>query len=277
MGHNYMVYKCTFEEDWKMQKSLYSNTARFYDKGNEIKGFTYDIDFYKSFVNETTRVLELGCGTGRITLSLIEKCKHITGVELSDQMLDILRGKIAKLDDYNQSKVSLNKSDMSYFDLNEKFDLVIFPGVAFQALTTDKQRNSCLESVKKHLSENGKIIIDFFDPDIDKLNKIGNRRFDFEYFDKYLNCTVSKYSIIENHDSENQLQMFKYTFELTKAGEPVEVIEDYFELGYLFPDQINELFHNNKISIDALYSWYDFSEIDLDNKNMLIYVLSIAC
>lgn len=257
-----------------MQKSLYSNSARFYDKGNEIKDFTCDIDFYKSFIDETTRVLELGCGTGRITLTLLDKCKQITGVELSDQMLDILRGKVQKIDQHSQSKIKLIKSDMSNFDLNEKFDLIIFPGVAFQALTTNGQRNSCLKCVKRHLSDNGKVIIDFFEPEEEKVKKVGNRRFDFEYFDEDLNCSVSKYSVIESHDNNNQLQSFKYTFELTRESTLVDTIEDYFELGYLYPEQIKELFSNNKLNIDALYGWYDFSEIDINNKHMLIYVLS---
>jgi ubiquinone/menaquinone biosynthesis C-methylase UbiE len=257
-----------------VQKSLYSNTAGFYDKGNEIKNFTYDIDFYKSFVNETTRVLELGCGTGRITLSLVDKCKHITGVELSEQMLDILQGKVERLDKDLQNKINLVKADMSNFDLNEKFDLIIFPGITFQALTTNQQRNSCLECVKRHLDHNGKVIIDFFDPDIDKVKKTGNRRFDFEYFDDDLNCTVSKYSVIESHDNENQLQRFKYTFELSRGGSLIETIDDYFELGYLYPEQIKELFSKKSFNVEDLYSWYDFSAIDIKNKDMLIYVLN---
>jgi ubiquinone/menaquinone biosynthesis C-methylase UbiE len=260
-----------------MQKSLYANSARFYDKGNEMKGFISDIGFYKSYIDDTTRVLELGCGTGRITLSLIDKCKQITGVELSDQMLDILRGKVEKLDEYSQSRINLVKADMSNFNLNEKFDLIIFPGITFQALTTNNQRNSCLDCVKRHLTDNGKVIIDFFEPDIEKVKKVGNRRFDFEYFDEDLNCTVSKYSVIENHDSVNQIQMFKYTFELSREGTGIDIIDDYFELGYLYPEQIKELFSSNKLTIDALYSWYDFSEIDINNKDMLIYVLSKEC
>ena len=256
-----------------MQKNLYSNSAYFYDKGNEIKDYTYDIDFYKSFVNETTSVLELGCGTGRITLSLIDKCKHITGIELSVHMLEILRGKVENLDDKLQKKIKLIKSDMINFDLNEKFDLIIFPGITFQALTTNEQRNSCLECVKQHLSDKGKVIIDFFDPDVDKVKKTGNRRLDFEYFDDALDCTVSKYSVIESHDSEKQKQMIKYTFELVRNGALIRVIEDNFELGYLFTDQIKELFTSNRFNINALYSWYDFNEINVDSKQMLIYVL----
>lgn len=61
----------------KMDKNLYTNTARFYDKGNELTHYYYDIDFYKSFVDSNTNVLELGCGTGRVTLPLLDKCKLV--------------------------------------------------------------------------------------------------------------------------------------------------------------------------------------------------------
>jgi histone deacetylase complex regulatory component SIN3 len=76
-------------------------------------------------------------------------------------MLEILRGKVKNLDNKNQKKIRLIKSDMSNFNLNEKYDLIIFPGIAFQALTTKFQRDSCLECVKQHLSDDGKVIIVF--------------------------------------------------------------------------------------------------------------------
>lgn len=145
-----------------MQKSLYQNTARFYDKSSELQNYYYDINFYRSFVDNDTEVLEIGCGTGRVTLSLLDKCKHITGIELSDQMLGVLKEKVNQLDKEQQSKIDLLKADMKDFSLNMKFDLIIFPGITFQALTCTDQRNSCLKSVREHLSDRGKVIIDFF-------------------------------------------------------------------------------------------------------------------
>lgn len=257
-----------------MDKNLYTNTARFYDKGNEIINYDYDIDFYKSFVDLNTNVLELGCGTGRITLSLLDKCKHITGIELSKQMLGILQDKVNKLDKEQQNKIDLYNVDMSKFDLNQEFDLIIFPGITFQALTTIEQREYCLECAKKHLSQNGKIIIDLLKPDYNKVDNVGKTRLNYEYFDDEIGCIIKKYSVIEKHDREKQLHYMKYTFQLCKSNIVVEVIEDSFELSYLYEEQARALFVYSGLNVDSLYSWYDFTNGDKENKQMLIYVLS---
>lgn len=45
-----------------------------------------DADFYTRLVGESDRVLELGCGWGRLTAGLAERCKSITGVDIDREM-----------------------------------------------------------------------------------------------------------------------------------------------------------------------------------------------
>ena len=257
-----------------MEKNLYLNSARFYDKGNEIKGYDWDINFYRSFVQEGTKVLELGCGTGRITLPLIASCKSITAIDFSEQMLEILQQKVSKLDADTRKRLFLQKDDMCSFNTEDFYDLIIFPGLAFMALTTDEQRRNCLSCAAKHLAVGGKIVLDMIHPDEDQVSRTGNVRIDFEYFDEELNCTVRKLSIVEGHDKEKQTQGIKYTFELLQNDRCIETIEDRFELAYLYRHQLQALFEETGFSIERSYGWYDFSSVDPNNKQLLIYVLS---
>ena len=80
--------------------------------------------------------------------------------------------------------------------------------------------------------------------------------------------------MIERHDKEKQLQYMKYIFELKGKDNLIRSIEDVFELSYLYEEQARELFINSGLTINALFGWYDFSDIDKENKRMLIYVLS---
>lgn len=68
--------------------------------------------------------------------------------------------------------------------------------------------------------------------------------------------------------------LYKNTAELVKSGEVFDIIEDYFELSYLYRNQIDKMFSNNELNIEHIYGWYDFSKVDYDNKRMLIYVLN---
>lgn len=256
-----------------MEKNLYINSARFYDIGNELKKYDCDIDFYRSYVKMGTRVLELGCGTGRVTLPLLKDCSSITAVDLSEQMLTLLQTKVSELDESLRKKLQLRKEDMCSFEWQEKFDLIIFPGVAFSAITAPEGRSACLNCVKRHLAEGGHVIIDMMNPDEGRVSRTGSERKDFEYFDMELNATVRKLSVIESHDPRKQTQNIKYTFEIIREGESLNQIEDYFELAYLYPYQAQKLFLDNGFKVHKSYGWYDFSEIDEENKSMQIYDL----
>ena len=54
-----------------------------------MRGRTQDVAFYRDAVQEYgDPVLELGCGTGRITLALAEAGQRVTGLDISERMLE---------------------------------------------------------------------------------------------------------------------------------------------------------------------------------------------
>jgi ubiquinone/menaquinone biosynthesis C-methylase UbiE len=55
--------------------------AEYYDA---ITTQTDDIQFYSEFVSPQTTVLELGCGTGRVSLALASSVKRLVGVDISN-------------------------------------------------------------------------------------------------------------------------------------------------------------------------------------------------
>lgn len=256
-------------------KNLYTNTAKFYDKGNEINKYDFDIEFYEAYMNESTIVLEIACGTGRVTVPVASKCKRIIGMDLSQSMLKELNNKISRLDDNYKNNIKTSQADMTEFNMDEKFDLIIFPGMAFLSLTNNEQRIKCLECVKKHINENGKIIIDLFNPNPDKLDCTNVERIDFEYFDSEIGHTVRKTSIQQKHDRENQIIWMKYILKILNGHELVNQIEDEFKLGYLFDEQARNLFKSVGLNLCNVYGGYDFSKVAEENKRMMIYELQL--
>ena len=55
-----------------------------------LNGGTWDLSFYLiwQLKNEEAKILELCCGTGRLTIPIAKKGYHITGVDISHSMLD---------------------------------------------------------------------------------------------------------------------------------------------------------------------------------------------
>lgn len=138
-----------------------SNAAKYYDLN---PNFPIDIPFYESHIlSDNINLLELGCGTGRVAISLSKKCKHIRGIDLSESMIDICRRKL-KNEKIPASNLMVSVGDITSFDLGKKFDLIIAPFRVFQNLETDKEVGGFFECVREHLTPQGYCILNVFNP-----------------------------------------------------------------------------------------------------------------
>jgi SAM-dependent methyltransferase len=124
-----------------------------------------DVGFYIEEARDARgRVLEVGCGTGRILLPIARAGAAITGIDASAQMLDRCRAKLAAEPAAVQSRVKLAQHDMRDFDLGEKFGLIIAPFRVMQHLTTIDDQLRFLAVVARHLAPGGRFAFDVFNP-----------------------------------------------------------------------------------------------------------------
>ncbi|MXY43519.1 MAG: class I SAM-dependent methyltransferase [Dehalococcoidia bacterium] len=124
-----------------------------------------DIPFY---VQEAVRsggpVLEIGCGTGRVTLPIAQSGVDIVGLDNSDTMLERARGK-ARLLEEGDGSIDLRMGDMREFSLGRTFSLVIIPFRGFLALLSVEDQVRCLTAIREHLEPDGRLIFNIFVPD----------------------------------------------------------------------------------------------------------------
>jgi SAM-dependent methyltransferase len=109
-----------------------------------------DLPFWQSLVREYAGpVLELGCGTGRILLTL--ESHHLTGLDTDSNMLAYLRNTIAP-----QGLNSLNivQADMRTFDLPDRFTLVILSCNTYSTFAAPEREQIAL-TVRRHLQPGG--------------------------------------------------------------------------------------------------------------------------
>ena len=100
------------------------------------------------------RVLDLGCGTGRLAIPLARLGKDVTGLDRSPAMLAYAEEKSRTL------SVRWVESDFCNYDLQRRFDLIIACGHAFQALLTEADQLTFLRCVRRHLADSGLLAFD---------------------------------------------------------------------------------------------------------------------
>ena len=124
-----------------------------------------DVTFFvDAAVESGGPVLEVGCGTGRVLIPTAREGVEIVGLDLSEHMLAICRGRLAAESAAVQAKARLVQDDMRAFDLGQTFQLVTTPLRPFQHLTTVEDQLACLSSIRGHLVIGGRLILDIFNP-----------------------------------------------------------------------------------------------------------------
>lgn len=128
--------------------------------------------FYASVIPSGGSVLDLACGTGRLSVPLAARAGRITGLDSSAAMLAAARAKAAAAG----AEVSWVQGDMTAFDLGRVFDVVMVTGNSLAHLTTDAALSGCLAAVRRHLAPGGVFAFDVVDPELHKLERPAKER-----------------------------------------------------------------------------------------------------
>lgn len=112
-------------------------------------------------------VLEVACGTGRVTWPIARAGVEIVGLDIGTGMLHAAEAKRNREPREVRERVRFVRGDMTDFSLGEVFALAIIPFRAFQSLLTAAAQRSSLACIRRHLRPSGRLIIDIFDPRLD--------------------------------------------------------------------------------------------------------------
>ncbi|MBN2413784.1 class I SAM-dependent methyltransferase [candidate division KSB1 bacterium] len=195
--------------------ALYDKFAPFYDLEYDHKDD--DLDFYLDLAQETgSPVLEIGAGTGRITIPLAEEGHTVWGVDNSSQMLDRCAGYISQIPKKIAKNINLVQTDMRDFFLDKKFPLCIIPFRAFLHNLTLKDQISTLNCINRHLLPGGILALDLFVP---LYQVLSNREWKDEIQEDELAYEKSGVSILcrIKHDPVKQLLNIFNTYKQKNA------------------------------------------------------------
>jgi SAM-dependent methyltransferase len=124
-----------------------------------------DLSFYKRWMpkNKSARILELCCGSGRLTLPIAKAGYDICGVDYTSSMLEQAKAKASK----EGLNLKFIEADIRTLDLPEKYDLIFIPFNSIHHLYKNEDLFKAFNVVKNHLKEGGLFLLDCFNPQIE--------------------------------------------------------------------------------------------------------------
>ncbi|MBI5091640.1 MAG: class I SAM-dependent methyltransferase [Candidatus Hydrogenedentes bacterium] len=259
-----------------MRPNLYEDTAHLYDLGNDREIIAEDVEFYCAMIPPGAKILEIGCGTGRVAIRLAKQGYRVTGIDLSEPMLEIFREKL--MDTANAGlEIRIARMDMRSFELGENFDWILFPFRVFQALTSDDGRRACLAAVRTHMANGARAVLTLFNPRKDVLDSWGRKDIlEFERTDSATGRVVRRYQDQMWHDAERQIIATRMRYEVYEDEKLAQSLIDDLELGYLYPEQCLRLFAQAGLAVEQAYGGYDRRALSADEQNEQIYILSMG-
>lgn len=142
---------------------IYDLLAPIYDEINKDIDYSAWADFIESVVQKNCKtrpelVLDLGCGTGSMTLELAKRGYDMTGVDISVEMLDVARERAS--DAGFADKMLWLCQDMTEFELYGTVDLTVSCLDCMNHLTKTSELEKCLALVHNYLVPDGLFVFD---------------------------------------------------------------------------------------------------------------------
>jgi SAM-dependent methyltransferase len=255
-----------------MNSALYDSfIADYYDASPVVAGRTQDIVFYRSAAREYgDPVLELGCGTGRVTMALAEDGYRVTGLDNSERMLERATQKRAALVTEARERVHFVQGDMTGFNLGEKFRLIIIPFRPFQHLVEVHQQMNCLMCVRKHLAPRGRLVVDFFQTDARRMHDpmFHEEQFVAEYEMSGGRRVKLTERVVAFHRAEqrNDVEMI---YGVTHLDGREERLVLAWTLRYFFRYEVEHLLARCGFRVTTVYGNFDRSPLHDDSPEMI--------
>lgn len=238
----------------------YKIFSDFYDL--YVGKFDSDFDFYKSHCNKTDRILEIGCGTGRILNLLLQMDCKVTGIDISQEMLDKASKKY-----HNQiknGKLTLINHDFATDKLNDRFDNILMTFYTFNYILD--RPIDCLKNVYNSLNYNGLLLMDLFYP-----NTLFDRSINGIWINKEYNIDGQLIKIQDCRTINNDIEHRQQVIHINDSETKIDTKRKYYN-----PSKMIELLNLsgfNDIKISYNYDVNGFNDTIDETKLKNNYII----
>ena len=196
----------------------------------------------KELAGDPPRALELGVGSGRVALPLSRAGVKVTGIEISDDMISLLRAKPGG------DEIEIIQGDFADVAVDQTFPLICVPFNTLFSLVTQDRQAECFENAARALEPGGRFVLDTLFPDL-------------EDYDNYnTKMAVSSISSNETHAYEVSIHdpvTQKVMSHLVRRLEDGSTVVLPVTIRYAWPSEMDLMARLAGLELENRYAWYD--------------------
>lgn len=208
-------------------------------------------------------VLELACGSGRLLIPLAQAGRDVTGLDIAKPMLDLAAIKAAE----QGVNVSLIQGDVRNFDLGRQFNTILFPAQSMQHLLHRADVEASLACVRRHLTSEGRLVIEIFNPSLSLLSRDENQRYPVGQYPQPANKGNITVTETVRYDAASQINHIEWFYLDETSGEE-EAFS--FAMRQFYPQEADALLAYNGFVVEQKYGDYHETEFSSASAKQLI-------
>lgn len=238
--------------------------ANIYDGLNT---FLSDLQFYKKWLpkNKDAKILELCCGTGRLTLPIAKDGYKICGVDYTPSMLEQAKTKATEAG----LEIDFIEADIRDLNLPDKFDLIFIPFNSIHHLYRNKDLFKAFDVVKNHLKDGGLFLLDCFNPNIQYIVEGEKEQQDIA---AYTTNDGREVLIKQTMRYENTTQINRIEWHYFINGEFHSI--QNLDMRLFFPQELDS--YIERAGFNLIHKFGSFEEEEFNDKSeKQIYVLEL--
>ncbi len=237
--------------------------ARFYDVIYSKVRSGVDTGYFMDKILSTRgKVLEIGVGTGRFFIDALAKGADIYGIDISRNMVDVLKKKLASENHYR-----IMTGDACSMKLDSRFDLIIAPFRVFAHVLDTKNQLLFLNNVYEHLTDKGIFIFDLFVPDPKLMAEGIDNLTDFE--GEYEPGKRLRRIVSSKTDMVNQLLDVTMKFIWDEDNKQLEK-EWKLKMRLFFRYEVEHLIQLSKLNLVKIYGDYQENLLNSESKEFIV-------
>ena len=218
-----------------------------------------DIPYYSGVAGAVGGpILELACGTGRLTIPMVQSGATVHGIDVAPAMIAQARRKRADLSVDQQARLSFEIADMRTAALGRSFAGVVLGFNTIMHMLTDEDLFAALRTAHDHLRPDGRFFLDLHTPLHELLTRSPHERYDpQQMIDPH---TGERYVVTESsrYDPRHQINTMRFYYQAVDTeGRPTRP-ERYTEvqLRVLFPRELDHWM--TRAGFEVVEDWDDF-------------------